>query len=218
MTSWIACSTFLILSLSLTILCLWPSKSYSQAIYSLSESYSQKHTDNYYLSADTTSKLGSNGLPEPKSVMFKSMMVPGWGQIINKQIWKVPIVYGLLGGLGWYSVKVNKQYHDYRAAYYNLNPNNKKNDFKYGPTPNYISENANVKQLRSQRNTFHNRRDLIYVGIFLAYGLNIVDALVFAHLRSFDVSDNLSLRTNISPTMTAQATPGFSLKIDFITN
>jgi hypothetical protein len=170
--------------------------------------------------ADTTTADPSTNLPDPNSVMYKSMMVPGWGQVVNNQIWKVPIVYAILGGLGYYSVRLTKQYHDYRAAYYNLNPRPPENepptDQRFGPTPSYISENANLQQLKTLRNTYHNRRDLVYVGLALAYGLNIVDAYVFAHMRSFDVSENLSMRTSITPGIMAQSAPGFTLSIDLI--
>ncbi|MDZ7682146.1 MAG: DUF5683 domain-containing protein [Fodinibius sp.] len=169
---------------------------------------------------DTTRSDPSPNLPDPNSVMYKSMMLPGWGQVINKQAWKVPIVYAILGGLGYYSVYLTKQYHDYRAAYYNLNPRPPENelptDQRFGPTPSYISENANLEQLKTLRNTYHNRRDLVYVGLALAYGLNIVDAYVFAHLRSFDVSEDLSMRPRISPAIMAQSGPGVTLSIDLI--
>lgn len=143
------------------------------------------------------------------------MMIPGWGQIVNKQIWKVPLVYGLLGGLGYYSVDLTKKYHDYRAAYYNMS--HEDSDLRFGPTPSYIPQSANLEQIRNIRNTYRNRRDMVYVGIVLAYGLNIVDAYVFAHMRSFDVSEDLSMRTQIRPTVTGWSAPGISLSIDFIT-
>ncbi|NGP86905.1 DUF5683 domain-containing protein [Fodinibius halophilus] len=224
MKSWIACSIYLTLSLSFTILA------------GVVPALGQGHTNNistdisYYSEysslpstplvrssySDSTKNTITPGLPNPKSVMFKSMIIPGWGQIINKQIWKVPIVYGLLGGLGYYSVHLTKQYHDYRAAYYNLNPDTD-NDLRFGPTPSYIPGDANLRELRNIRNKYRNRRDLVYVGIVLAYGLNIVDAYVFAHMRSFDVSKDLSMRPRIQPAITAQATPGISLSIDLIT-
>lgn len=134
--------------------------------------------------------------PNPKAVMRKSMLIPGWGQITNKQVWKVPIVYGLIGGLTYYSISLTKDYHDFRAAYYNLNSDNQ--DFKFGPTPAYL-ENINSASLLNQRDFLRNRRDFIYVSIALAYILNFVDAYVFAHLRPFDVSDDLSLNTNFTP-------------------
>lgn len=147
--------------------------------------------------------------------MFRSAMVPGWGQIVNRQAWKVPVVYGLLGGLTGYSIYLTRRYHGYRAAYYNLNPESP-DDFRFGPTPDYISPTANLESLRSSRDLLRNRRDLIYVTIALAYGLNIVDAYVFAHMRSFDVSEDLSMRTTIKPGLTPIATPGLTLSVELI--
>ncbi len=155
-------------------------------------------------------------LPEPKSVMFKSMIIPGWGQITNKQIWKVPIVYGLLGGLTWYSIDLNKKYHDYRAAFYNLNPNTP-DDFRFGPTPEYLA-NENLESLRTNRNFLRNRRDFIYITIGLAYGLNIIDAYVFAHMRSFDVSEDLSVRTSVKPSVLASGRPGVTFSMELFNN
>lgn len=143
--------------------------------------------------------------PDPKTVMRRSLIIPGWGQITNKQIWKVPLVYGLLGGLTYYSIDLTKQYHDYRAAYYNSFDAN--TDLKFGTTPNYL-EGANISSLKSNRNFLRNRRDFIYVTIGLAYLLNVVDAYVFAHLRSFDVSDDLSMNATIRPDLLAISNSG----------
>lgn len=170
----------------------------------------------FQLKQDTVETTSSDSLPSPKSVMYKSMIIPGWGQITNRQIWKVPIVYGLLGGLTWFSIDMTKRYHDYRAAYYNLNDQTP-DDMRFGPTPDYIPENANLERLKTIRNSYRNRRDMVYIGIGLAYGLNIIDAYVFAHMRSFDVSKDLSMRTRIEPSILAQSTPGFTLSIDLIT-
>ena len=164
---------------------------------------------------DTAGRDPNGRFPDPKSVMYKSMIIPGWGQIVNKQIWKVPIVYGLLGGLGYYSVYLNKKYHDYRAAYYNLNSQSP-GDFRFGRTPAYIPESTNPDELQTIRNTYHNQRDMVYVGIVLAYGLNILDAYVFAHMRSFDVSEDLSMRTSFHPNIMAQRAPGVTLTFDLI--
>lgn len=142
------------------------------------------------------------------------MIIPGWGQITNKQVWKVPIVYGLLGGLSYYSITLTKDYHDYRAAYYNVNSDVQ--DLRFGATPAYLA-NTTSSSLLNQRNFLRNRRDFIYVTIALAYILNVVDAYVFAHLRPFDVSDDLSARRHWQPSSIDHALlgdiPSVSLKI-----
>lgn len=158
----------------------------------------------------------SKELPRPKTVMKRSLMVPGWGQLTNKQAWKIPIVYGLLGGLGYYSVFLTKEYHGYRAAYYNSFPEN--TDLRFGSTPAAL-EGASASFLKNQRDFLRNRRDFIYITIALAYVLNVVDAYVFAHLRSFDVSDDLSLNTYLKPEITGTAefavVPALTLKLEF---
>lgn len=154
---------------------------------------------------------GNSELPSPRSVLFKSMMIPGWGQIENRQIWKVPIIYGMFVGVGVYAGYLNGQYQDYRAAYYNSNQG-EDNDFRFGPTPERL-QNTNSSQLQSIRDNYRNQRDFMFVVMGLAYGLNILDAYVYAHMRGFDVSDDLSARTVIGPTLIADGRPGLSLKV-----
>jgi hypothetical protein len=51
----------------------------------------------------------------------------------------------------------------------------------------------------------------MFVVLVLAHGLNAVDAYVFAHMRSFDVSDDLTARAAISPDLLASSAPGIKL-------
>lgn len=188
-------------------------QSYSQAQlvehdYLLLENRLFGLADYDYLS-DAESELSD--LPTPRSVLFKSMMIPGWGQVENKQIWKVPIIYGMFVGIGVYAGYLNGQHQDYRAAFYNLNQGDD-NDFRFGPTPDRL-QNVNSSQLQSIRDNFRNQRDFMFVVMGLAYGLNILDAYVYAHMRGFDVSDDLSARTVIGPTLIADGRPGLSLTI-----
>jgi hypothetical protein len=146
---------------------------------------------NYHQQQDV--KLDS--VPDPKSVIYKSLLVPGWGQILNRQAWKVPIIYGLIVGVTTYTFYANKQYNGYKAAYYNSFTQN--TDLKFGPTPDFVLAGQPPELYRTHRNNFRNRRDMAIIGIVLAYGLNVVDAYIFAQLRDFDVSDNLSGRVDM---------------------
>ncbi|MFY0698772.1 MAG: hypothetical protein JXR11_13020 [Balneola sp.] len=172
----------------------------------------EKYSYSYFLNTDSTKAQ----FPDPKLVVRRSLIVPGWGQITNRQAWKVPIVYGLLGGLGYYSVYLTKQYHDYRAAYYNSFDSN--TDMRFGPTPDRLTGQGQTA-LKSNRDFLRNRRDFIYVTIFLSYVLNAVDAYVFAHLRPFDVSDDLSMNRTFKPDNITSPilgdVPSISLSISF---
>lgn len=153
-------------------------------------------------------------VPNPKSVMYKSLILPGWGQVTNRQAWKVPIVYGLLAGVTAYTIYSHDRYQGYKAAYYNSIEGN--TDQRFGPTPGYIPVGQPSELYRSNRNTFRNRRDLSIIGIFLVYGLNVADAYIFAHLRDFDVSDDLS--ASLNPTFqetNGRQSASLTLKISF---
>lgn len=131
----------------------------------------------------------------PKKAALRSALLPGWGQIYNKKYWKLPIVYGALGTSGGIFLYNLKQYRDTRFAYrvkYNMRVNGTDSALYSQIRDNLkpIGEDA----LRFYRNQF--RRDIDYSALFfiLLWGLNVVDAAVDAHLKSFDVSPDLSLR------------------------
>lgn len=136
-------------------------------------------------------------VPEPRSVMRQSMILPGRGQITNQQTWKVPVIYGMFAGVVSYGIYAHIRYTGYRAAYYNSFSDN--TDFRFGQTPSFIPPNQPAEVYRFNRNQFRNRRDLTFVGILLVYGLNIADAYIFAHLKDFDVSDDLSANIDFFP-------------------
>ena len=131
----------------------------------------------------------------PRKAALRSAIIPGWGQVYNRKYWKVPIVYGALGTTAGIFAYNLKNYKDTRFAYrvkYNMRVNGTDsalfNQIKDVLKP--LSESS----LRSYRDQF--RRDIDYSVIFflVMWGLNVVDAAVDAHLKSFDVSPDLSFR------------------------
>jgi len=165
---------------------------------------------------DNTTAAEQDTVPHPQGVMIRSLILPGWGQYTNRQPWKIPIVYGLIGGLIYYTYYADTRYRGYRAAFYNTF----EDDFQFGPTPPWIDPGASPDFLRNNRNFFRNRRDFLIIATVLAYGLNAIDAYVFAHMRDFDVSDDLSQRglsVGSSTFVTAETgpVPMFSLNFRF---
>ncbi|MEX2640419.1 MAG: DUF5683 domain-containing protein [Balneolales bacterium] len=150
-------------------------------------------------------------VPEPGKVVLRSLIIPGWGQLTNKQVWKIPIVYGLLAGVTYYSITQHQQYTGYRAAYYNSHSD----DQEFGPTPRWIDPAHTSEALRANRDYYRGRRDFAFLGIFLAYGLNVADAYVFAQFRDFDVSDDLSARVGFKPEWTPDQNPFISVSLNF---
>jgi hypothetical protein len=133
----------------------------------------------------------------PRSAAIRSAILPGLGQIYNKKYWKVPIVYAALGISGGIFLYNLKNYRDTRFAYqakYKASlppPNNDSTD--------YFKIKSNLKPLSQESLRFYRdqfRRDIDYSALFfiIIWGLNVIDATVDAHLKSFDVSPDLSLQ------------------------
>lgn len=129
----------------------------------------------------------------PRKAAIRSAIFPGLGQIYNKKYWKLPIVYGAMGvsaGVFFYNLT---QYKDTRFAYrvkYNMRANQTDSALFSSIKPNLVP--LTEESLKFYRNQF--RRDIDYsVLIFLLlWGLNVIDATVDGHLKSFDVSPELS--------------------------
>lgn len=127
----------------------------------------------------------------PARAAFYSAVLPGLGQINNKQYWKVPIVYAGMGvGIYFYS-RNNKQYKRYRNAYKRRLAGFTDDEFTNQTTgEKTLSDDA----LIDAQKFYSKNKDLSLLATGIFYILNIVDANVSAHLAQFNVNENLSLR------------------------
>jgi hypothetical protein len=67
--------------------------------------------------------------------------------------------------------------------------------------------------LQSYRNSFRRDRDYSILWFLIAWGVQVADATVFAHLKQFDVSSDLTMELN--PTFDPQTrTPGLGLTLN----
>jgi hypothetical protein len=135
----------------------------------------------------------------PRVSTLHSLMIPGWGQINNRQYWKLPLVAGAFVTLGLIANYNHVRYMKYRDYYYIVSPHTE--DPTYVP-PSTIAvpyedgviRDLDVNQLKRLNDGYRRNRDYTYIGMFLAWGLNVVDANVSAHLKTFDVSDDITMR------------------------
>lgn len=124
--------------------------------------------------------------PDPMKAGIMSLVLPGAGQAYNGRWWKVPLVYGALGGMVYAIVWNTEQYNRFETAY----------QLKLDDQPHEFSGTSfdNTRALRSIRDTYDKNRQLSYVGLVFVYLLNGIEAFVDAHLQNFDISEDLSLR------------------------
>jgi len=144
----------------------------------------------------------------PKYAVLRSAVLPGWGQVTNKKYWKLPIVYGALGTTGYIFFRNVKQFKEANAAYKNAIDGNPGNDNEI-PEP-YFSVKSQPDKIKSFRNEVRQNVDYSVLFFLVFWGLNVVDAAVDANLKTFDVSDNLSLQLKPGYSPLAQ-TNGISL-------
>jgi hypothetical protein len=127
----------------------------------------------------------------PRKATIRSAIIPGWGQAYNKKYWKIPLVYGALGTTGYLFARNLSQYRDSRNAYILATDNDPSNDIEIKEP--YYSVRAQPQRIRDFRNAVRQNMDYCVLWFVVFWGLNVVDATVDAHLKSFDVGENLSL-------------------------
>lgn len=133
---------------------------------------------------------------DPRKATRRSAIIPGWGQAYNREYWKIPLVYGAIAiptvlyvyNDNWYK----KTKFAYEAKY---KAQNKDSSDIAAIDPDL--KNLSITSLQSYRNSFRRDRDYSILFFLFAWGLNVVDATVFGHLKDFDVSNNLSM--NLKP-------------------
>lgn len=135
----------------------------------------------------------------PKKAIVRSAILPGWGQITNKKIWKVPIVYAALGTTTYLFFRNLKQYNDSRSAYILATDGDPSNDYLIKQP--YFTVKNQPERIRTFRNQVRQNVDYCVLYFVLFWGLNVADAAVDAHLKPFDINDNLSLEVKpmVSP-------------------
>ena len=121
--------------------------------------------------------------PHPKTATYAALLIPGAGQIYNKDWWKVPIVWGAYGAVG-YSIYFNyTQYQRFNTAVIR-SLRNEPHEF----------EGVGVETLRVNRDGYRKNLEYSYLGAVLIHLLAATEAYVAAHLHDFDISEDLSLR------------------------
>jgi hypothetical protein len=129
----------------------------------------------------------SNTFNNPKKAGLLSLVIPGAGQIYNKRYVKAPIVWAVLGSFGYFYIQNNSEYQKARTSFVSLIDTISSNNIPYNGS-------TNLAEVTAFKNNYRSNRDLFLILGVVFYGLQIVDAVVDAHLMGFNVNDNLSLR------------------------
>lgn len=129
----------------------------------------------------------------PATAAFYSAVLPGLGQAYNKRYWKIPLVYAGIGAGIYYHLENKKDYKRFRDIYKRrLEGYTDDEYYGDGDTPRVSN-----KRLRDAQRTAQRNKDLSIAVAIGFYLINIIDANVDAHLKQFNISEDLSLQPHI---------------------
>jgi hypothetical protein len=157
----------------------------------------------------------------PRKAALYSAVFPGLGQIYNKKYWKVPIVYAAVG-TSIYSFFYNKQwYNRFRYALTVADMDHTSQEYAdalLSVHPRLVTfvEGQKTNVLLNNRNEYRKSMDYSILFTLLFWGLNVVDATVDAHLKGFNVNDNLSMQ--VKPAILSNQAIGVSIVFKFTDN
>jgi len=163
----------------------------------------------------------------PRQATLRSLMLPGLGQAYNKQYYKIPFIYAGFGVMGYLFVRyrglARQAANGYELLLYGINytgvdnslPESIRQEYTVNqPVTSVVINNQIISSDRNGTSTakayydlFRRYRDLNILLSIALWGLNIVEANVAAHLKTFDLSDNISMR--VQPAVLPM--PGFGM-------
>lgn len=178
--------TFIFLSVLFICPQLWGQKTIAADSAQRPADTKKERNTNIFSKADSTKAYS------PRIATYRSAILPGWGQATNKKYWKIPVVYAALGTTAYIFFRNVKQFNQAKKAYTNSIDGDPSNDHLI-PQPYYTVRNQ-PDRIKTFRNQVRQNVDYTVLFFIAFWGLNVVDATVDAHLKTFDVSDDLSLQ------------------------
>ncbi|MCF2446566.1 DUF5683 domain-containing protein [Dyadobacter sp. CY345] len=178
-------------------------------------------------------------VPNPARATRLAALIPGSGQIYNRDYWKAPLVYAALAGGTWTAIYWQIRYQDFVRGYlsfYDLNadPDNKNyGKIKAGLTngsflPVYYrggilngerqeARPFSIDQMRRYKDAYRRYFELSVVVTAAIYVVSIIEANVAVHLKTFDMSDDLTFRLEpkLSQPIIQSLAPGVRLVFNF---
>lgn len=182
-----------------------------------------------YFLGDAAIKYSTTDVSHISRATTLAMICPGAGQIYNKSYWRVPIVVGGFATTIYCIDWNNRGYQRFKSAYrllteYNNTPQNLRDKLYPNGSLDEFNGRYDSKFLKDMRNSYRRNRDLCIILTAGLYVLQIIDAHVDAHMRDYDISNDLSVSltpaigysyNRMSPYSGGGATLGMNLNLTF---
>ncbi len=148
---------------------------------------------------DSTAKIKPPRLHyKPKKATLFAI-IPGGGQIYNKQYWKLPFVYAGFGVSAYFINYFSDRYKDFVKPY--IASYDDKGVLIKGKETSMVfnrslgvNKEYTIDQITRGKDLYRRYRDLNTFILIGVWALTAIEANVSAHLRTFDVSDDISMK------------------------
>jgi len=171
-----------------------------------------------------------------RKAVFRSMIIPGWGQLYNMQLLndgygtragksqffqklytggKIAAIYGGITVLTMSYIESSKQYN------LSLTELQYRDSHNGQPDPNGpFGSRYSTTGITQRKDTYRRNKQIVLFSYGLVYFANIVDAYVAARLHFFNIDDNLSFKVmpsmiNTNSMYGFNATPALKLSLTF---
>jgi len=141
--------------------------------------------------------------PAPKRAGLYSALLPGVGQIYNRQYWKAGVVYAGFGVITGFLISNVKQYRYYHEVYIGR--------IDADPSTTDTISIYSTDDINTLRKGYRTYTEYTVIAGTLAYLMNILDAYISAHLKTFDMSKDITLRA--MPIINERRQPGIKLAL-----
>ncbi|MEG0498603.1 MAG: DUF5683 domain-containing protein [Alistipes sp.] len=150
-----------------------------------------------YFIGDAAVNYATNEVSNVKKATTLACICPGAGQIYNKSYWKVPFVVGGFASMIYCIDWNNRGFQRFKKAYSLKAAFDKDGAAFPDGSPDEFHGRYSTTFLKNLKDSYRRNRDLCIIVTAGLYILQIVDAHVDAHLKDYDISDDLSM--NIEP-------------------
>ncbi len=172
------------------------------ALPTLAQKSGENNTEDILITGKKIEPKLTKKFYDPRIASKRSAIIPGWGQIYNDSWWKAPIIYAGFG-LAIHFVGLNE-----RNRNINL-------EFAAEELARDIPNENLIRIYRRRADNWRKNRDLVILGMIGGYALQIIEASVDAHLKGFDVDENLALNLKPKLGVISNGTPyvGFGITL-----
>lgn len=122
----------------------------------------------------------------PRNAALFGLALPGAGQVYNKRWWKLPIVYGAYG-LAFYNLKFSRDIYKKYDGYYQT-------ALKDGKVVIRTDFELDARGAKLYRDRARDNKDVALFTVIGVHLLAVLEAYVDAHLKNFNIDDDLSLK------------------------